>query len=472
MESAQPRDYLIESVIDHCLAFSDHLEPLKYRQYASDFPITLLELLGRLNLAIKKKLEVFRCDPDFQSLEDAEAEEQILRYSKLYSYLYVAASFVERSDVPHTVVELVQPLKRLMQLQCELKDFELLLHPLPVLNYSFYHLGSELSKVTNQLDLAGAKIDFPKQLVTVGFPGLEMGRLLVHSIIGHELGHCLYVERKLENKLLPLVKPDEQKLNTLVKELAETRLPTVFKAETTPTGQRTLSEYITEVEIKSSLIRGINDLGKLWVKELTCDAIGYCLFGPAYLFAALNVLTLAYAFDSDRGTHPPNRMRFLLLYKILDKETGFLSILDPKVVKFLESWRSVTRSQAPQFTDPVRDLSGSAILNIYDNIINTATLAVDSAGPYSASENTAELQELVKRAEALIPPNELIKNGVSHEVKFQSILNAGWLVYLTGLEAIQEKFDFEPWECKTKFNEVIARAVELNEIQRRWREVQ
>jgi hypothetical protein len=462
MDSAQPRNSLIESVIDHCLAFADHLEPLYFRQYASEFPTTLLKQLADLNIAIQEKLELLKSDPDFQSLSNEEAEQHILRYSWLYSQLYVAASIVERSDVPHTVVELVQPIKRLMQLQCKLKEFELLLHPLPVLNYSFYYLGNDLSKVKDRLAISDSKVAFPKQLITVGFPGLEMRRLLVHSIIAHELGHCLYVERKLEKELLKLVKPDKQKLKRLVKEWAETA----------PEGQRTLSEYISEVEIRSFFTRQINYLAKLWVKELTCDAIGYCLFGPAYLFAALDFLTIAYAFDDDLHTHPPNRMRFLLLYKMLDKETSFLNILDPQVKSFLDSWRSVTKSQAPQFTNPISDLTGSAILDIYDSIINTATSAVGGAGPYSASENAIELQRLVKRAEALIPPNELIKNGGSHEVKFQSVLNAGWLVYLAGLEAIQKKFDLEPWVCKTKFNEIIARAVELNEIRRRWREIQ
>jgi len=470
MGSAQPRDSLIESVIDHCLAFADHLEPLSFRQYASEFPRLFLKQLSDLNVAIKEKLEALKSDPDFQSLKHEEAEQHILRYSWLYSQLYVAASIVERSDVPHTVVELVQPLKRLMQLQCGLRKFELLLHPLPVLNYSFYHLGNDLSKVKDQLAIADSKIAFPKQLVTVGFPGLEMRRLLVHSVIAHELGHCLYVERKLENKLLPLVKPDAQELDALVRETAQTKIGP--EAEQTPTGQRTLSEYITEVEIKSLLTRQINYLAKLWVKELACDAIGYCLFGPAYLFAALDFLTVAYAFDNDLGTHPPNRMRFRLLYKMLDKETGCFNILAPQVKSFLDSWRAITGSQEPRFTNPVRKLTGTAILNIYDRIVSITTSAVGSAGPYSAPEHATELQQLVKRAEALIPPNELIENGVSREVKFQSVLNAGWLVYLTGLEAIQEKFDLEPWECKIKFNEVIARAVELNEIQRRWREVQ
>ncbi|MQY56266.1 MAG: hypothetical protein GH152_03460 [Dehalococcoidia bacterium] len=404
-------------------------------------------------------MKALKADPDFQSLKHEEAEQHILRYSWLYSQLYVAASIIERSDVPHTVVELVQPLKRLMQLQCGLKNFELLLHPLPILNYSFYHLGNDLSKVKDQLAITDSKVAFTKQLITVGFPGLEMGRLLVHSIIAHELGHCLYVEGKLEKKLLQLVKPDKQKLDTLVRELVA-RAPTA------------LSEYITEVEIRSTFTRQINFLAKLWVKELTCDAIGYCLFGPAYLFAALDFLTVAYTFDDDLHTHPPNRMRFRLLYKMLDKETGFLNILDPQVKSFLDSWRAITGSQEPRFTNPISDLTGSAILNIYDHIINTATSAVGSAGPYSASENATELQQLVKRAEALIPPNELIEKEGSREVKFQSVLNAGWLVYLKGLEAIQEKFKWEPWECKTKFNATVARAVELNEIQRRWREIQ
>ncbi len=463
---ALPRDHLIESVVDRCMAFADQLDPLKLRQYTSDFPRSFLNQLSDLSLAVKEKVERLTSDPDFRSLDDEEAEQHVLRYSILYSYLYLAASFVERSDVPHTVVELVQPIKRLMQLQCGLTDFQLLLHPLPILNYSFFPLGSVLSSVQDQLNLG---ITFPKQLVTVGFPGLEVERLLLHSIIAHELGHCLYIEHELERSLLPLVTPVERELDALVREWAETKVSS--DSGQTQTDQRTVSEYFTEVELRSYITRQINEVSEMWVKELTCDAIGYCLFGPAYLFSALDVLPSAFTFDNDQGTHPTNRMRFLLLFRMLEKETGFFEIIDQNVLAHLESWKSITHSRSPQFTLPIRKLAGVAILDIYDSIIATATSTIESTRRYSVSEDTTELQRLIERASSLIPPNEFIENGIASEAQFQSILNAGWLVYLSGLEGIRERFGWDKWESKIKFNEFISRAIELNEIQRRWREI-
>ena len=183
MDSA--RNYLINSVTDRCLAFSDYIEPLKRRQYASEFPPILLKVLDNVNKAIGEKLRDLSSSVDFQSLEDEEVEQHILRYSQLHSYLQEVVSFVERTDVPHTVVELIQPLKRLMM--PELKEFELILHPLPVLNYNIYPLGAELSTVIEQLGLSDLLTDFPKQLVTIGFPSLERENFLIHSLIGHDI---------------------------------------------------------------------------------------------------------------------------------------------------------------------------------------------------------------------------------------------------------------------------------------------
>lgn len=430
-----------------------------------------MTFLDRVNSAIITRLKDLGSDIDFQSLEDSEAEQHILRYAQLYSYLYISASFVERADVPHTLVELVQPIKRLMQQ--ELKQFELILHPLPVLNYSFFPLGRKLSEIVDRLGFAELLVDFPSQLVAIGFPGLETGRFLVHCIIAHELGHCLYLEQELESRLLPLIRPDEQKLDGLVKAFAEARVEPGFQQEQGIVQQRTLSEYISELEIKSSVTTEITEISKFWMKELTCDAIAYLLFGPAYLLAALNFLTSMRLFDDDRDrTHPPNRMRLLLLYRILDEETAFLKSLDHKVVDVLELWRTVATAQAPHFTDPIRDLAGAAILNIYHDIIRAASDAVVNIGSYSASDHADELTRLGQRVKRLAPPNELIENGIPCEVEFQSVINVGWLAYITELEPLVQKYGWDHWECKAKLNDLIAKAVELNQIQRRWKEVQ
>lgn len=476
MDSA--RSYLINLVTDRCLAFSDYIEPLKRRQYSSEFPLILLEVLDNINKAIQETLSGLSSSVDFQSLEVEEVEQHILRYSQLHSYLQEVVSFIERADVPHTVVELIQPLKRLMA--PDLKEFELILHPLPVLNYNFYPLGHELSKVIEGLGLSHLLTHFPKQLVTIGFPSLERENFLIHSLIGHELGHCLYLECGLEGQLMPLIKPNEQKLDNLVKDLAQAKASTGFEAEQRQLTQGTLSDYLSEIEIKSYLTRGIIDVSKSWVKELMCDAVAYRLFGTAYLFASLNFLTLLNSFDDDQSvTHPPNRMRFLLLYRMLNLDTtkhpsgkaSFLKMFPPKTAEFLKLWRAVTRGRTPQFSDPIRELAGNAILNIYEDIIEVSDSVVEGIGSYFMSEHGVELQKLSERIKMFVPPNEVIENGTSHAVKFQSILNAGWLAYMSELEALGKKYNWEPWECKSKLHGLIARAVELSEIQRRWNEV-
>lgn len=470
MDSTGMRDHLIGSVIEHCLAFKDHIKPFEKKQYATQYPPQLLRFLQAVNEAVIARLQDLGSRPDFKYLEEEEAEQHILRYSQLYSYLYMAASLVERGDVAHVVVELVQPLKRLMRR--ELKGFELILYPMPALNYNFYPLGNVLWQVITELGFAELLERLPRQLIAIGFPGLEIERFLVHCVIAHELGHCLYVEHKLESRLLPLVKPDERRVEDIVKDLAQARVEAGFDIERAVAMQHTLSEYFSELEIRRFLTTQITDISKRWVKELTCDAIAYCLFGPAYLFSVLSFLTTAVLFDDDRGTHPPNRMRLLLLYKLLDMEKPEgKEVVTPEVDIILESWRSATLSREPRFTDPIRSLAGTAIMGIYQDIIDTAISAVGAIGAYSVSEHAVQLKKLMERVKLLVPPNELIENGAAQDVSFQSIINAGWLAYISHAQALAEKYQWDPWECKGRLNGLIAKAVEINEIQRRWSEV-
>ncbi len=451
MCAVSSREYLIDLVGDHCLAFSDHIQPLKSRQYASEFPGKLIKDLVSLNNEIKIKLDSLKVDPDFLLLNDSVAHRIINRYLILYNYLCNSVSFIEKSDVPHTIVELVQPIKRLMNLHTDVKEFELLLYPFPIVNYTFLNLGSDLTDVKKELGIPNNKVIFSRQLITIGFPGLELGQTLSHSIIAHELGHCLYMQHNLNKKLLPVVKLSKSEVNKIFQSVSS--------------GRPSIDEI-------SGITKAINTINEKWVKELTCDAIGYSLFGPAFLFAAIELLPIMHpSFDYDVGTHPTTRMRLLLLYKMFEEESEFIKIINPKVKSHLDKWRKITRSQRPRFSLLITVLAGPAIIKIYDNIIKEAKAAVIESKIYSASRHSEEIKELVKRAKNFVLPNEYIKNGKSKVVAMQSIFNAGWLVYYSELDKLQAKFGLDSWTCKRKFNEIIARAIELNEIQKRWKEV-
>jgi hypothetical protein len=352
------------------------------------------------------------------------------------------------------------------------------LHPLPNLNYTFYPLGRELAALVNSVGFVTPTIrNLPEQLTAIGFPSLEAEHFLNHCTIGHELGHCLYLKRNCEQELMPRVQLNAQELNDLVKNLAEARIFTGSSEQ--PERQPTLSEYFSEVEIGSSVTKEINDYCASWLKELTCDAIAYRLLGPSYLFADLNFLTSLTSFDGDESkTHPPNRMRFKLLYTMLDLEhpldnkSASTEIFDTNVIDFLRFWKDVTFSKEPSFTNPIRRLAGNAILNMYSDIISTATSVVAEIGSYDLFKHVQEVQKLNKRIKMFAPPNELIEDGEVKEAKFQSILNVGWLAYIGQLKTIAKKYGWQLNKCKEKVNDLIAKAVELNEIQRRWKELQ
>lgn len=473
MDSAATRDHLIEAVSEHCLAFKDHISLLKGKQYAAGYPKQLLTFLEAVNNSILQNLTSLHNDPDFQNLADREAEQHVLRYTQLYSYLYIAASLIERSDAPHTIIELIQPLKRLIQRQ--LGECEIIIRPLDVLNYSFYHLGNNLLHVILELDIPDLPGNLPRHLMAIGFPGLELDRFLTHCVVAHEIGHCLYSEYKLQDILLPKLHLDEDQLNKMVQVVAKTDVQAGFQGksnEATIPLQRTLSEYVSELEIRRCLTADITRISRLWIKELTCDAIGYCLIGPAFLFSVLNFMTTVALFDDDRTTHPPNRMRLLLLYQLLDREQLEDSeIMTHEVLGLLKSWKNVMESQPPQFTDPLRKIASDSIKAINDSIIDAAESAVQEIGVYSFTQHIPEIKLLMERVKQLIPPNEIIEAGAAQSVSFQSVLNAGWLAYISHINHLADKYKWDSWKTKCRLNALVAKAVELNEIQKRWSEI-
>ena len=301
---------------------------------------------------------------------------------------------------------------------------------------------------------------------------------MAHCMIAHELGHCVHLERNLEGVVLPSIKPDAKNIQQMVEELGQARISANAAAETSAP-QRTLSDYLSEVEIRSTVTEGINKIVKSWLKELMSDAIAYGLFGPAYLFAALHVLPSVAPLDGEHATHPPNRMRFLLLFQMLDREKGaageegFFALIrkSDKATNLLEMWRNRVQSSDPQFTNPLHALAGIGLHRAFPAIIDAALSAVTRITTYRASTSVGELEDLWGRIRNLSPPNETVKDGVVSTVPLQSILNAGWLAFVSDVEQLCTTYNWTTWQCKSRLNGLIAKAVELNEIQRRWEEV-
>jgi hypothetical protein len=78
----------------------------------------------------------------------------------------------------------------------------------------------------------------------------------------------------------------------------------------------------------------------------------------------------------------------------------------------------------------------------------------------------------------IIPPNEVIdfKKKETTNTDVVSILNAGWEVYISHMDDFAKNYQELTYQsnklkCDKKLNELLLKAIELNEIKTRWDEI-
>ena len=103
------------------------------------------------------------------------------------------------------------------------------------------------------------------------FPQLEKRSLLYQPLLFHEFGHVLYVLHKPE-------------MDSLVTELQGTVTDLIL-----PRSQR--NDRHSEIQAERRQI--IVDTWYRWIQELYCDAVGFQIGGPSYLYAFSTYLSIA-----------------------------------------------------------------------------------------------------------------------------------------------------------------------------------
>lgn len=69
----------------------------------------------------------------------------------------------------------------------------------------------------------------------------------------------------------------------------------------------------------------------------------------------------------------------------------------------------------------------------------------------------------------MVPPNEL--DDPPGDADPGCILNAGWISYLSHVETLGAQLGWDEWRTRAKIGELVAKGLELHEVQRRWNEV-
>lgn len=328
---------------------------------------------------------------------------------------------------------------------------------------------------------------WPKLFITLPTGLLDSPRS--HILVSHEIGHAIAAahrekleEREAERRdatsagraipsavppLLPRPSPTRREIWQIVRERwTEMGIP----APKPPTaGQEQQADVAVLFQFFAQVSDEIDELCEFWLEELFSDAVGACLFGPAFLVAMLETLLTTGSMGRGTSTHPPLAARLLCIGKTLQHAAlGFNPDTFPPKLRarfeacMVEAQAALQRPSAPadgEVLGTVREL----VLKRVDDVVQIAVDRIDAAKVlYTAQHFAIDVQKFLPRFVQMgVPP-------IDPNASLACVFNVGQVLcsdYLDGFcpgDSAAQK--------ERRIDDLLLKAIELNEVSTRWRE--
>jgi hypothetical protein len=457
----------IESAQNRAQALIEEVGRLKNKTYSSPASRKILDFVSEAASAIHSLLD--KAVADAEVLRPEELDVRLHRTIKVIPYLHTLIGFIEGSEIPKSPGQLVQPLRRYVR--SVIANSDIIVSSKIELNYSIREVVSPIRKAFSETPppLASTCDNLPDQLFVVNIPAIESQQILIHAILSHELGHALYNQHNLAARLLPAVEIKHDMIKSLVSVIR------TGETESVPMSEIWLRQYITEQ---------VNERVSRWVMELSADAIGIYLFGPALYFASTTLLTSISHIDRCSTSHPPSRLRIKLMTRMLkgifasrgERDEGYpVHKWHPTLQKLITAWENISSEpvaiRAPLDRIAIESLDRQKILDL----IETTTFeVVPVERRYDSAKLRVAVENLVPLVVSGIPPGELGPLGKERPVELASIINAGWHVYLCRLDEFGERLHKSVARSRlgmaTELHRMILKALEISDSRVSWEE--
>lgn len=359
-----------------------------------------------------------------------------------------------------------------------LPDIQIMLRAMWQYNYAFHMLNqgavyrrylAPYADYVPDVDIEKAVFgEMQRPFHIISFPSLEQKHILLHCLLGHEIGHLLvgrFITKDREAAFVAAIQAD-------VAKLADEELKT-FPA-TTEDLRKALREQL--------VLRSLQEALYYWrraLEELLSDATGIILFGPAALFSTLDLAiqtSLDVAPSADTDYYPPWRMRLRESLRLLDQEGGWFPVSDGLFRGDTERARRVNdrvrlvRSMVEADSDKLEINKSRLAVRAYAEVDKTVAAGhaflLDDCGLKSHRSTAQTLYDrlpvLVERLDHRIPPNafELTVND-TRVASFAEILNAAWFhkVSMSPFDATGQ-LDPNGVEARNLMNNLTLKAIE------------
>jgi hypothetical protein len=443
--------------------------------YPSRTPLRLAQTIDRLSESLGKELvKSYLAGP----ASPDDFRDEISLAMRLLEELTSHLRFVSRAATRLTPWSLIRPVERIGERLHASSRF--IIRPQWQYNYSLLELVSvyknAFSKVIPAADLESAlnpeREPVIDRLYVMGFAYLERSNVLLHALLGHELGH------PIEKEYFNNESPKDYLSDLVAAVLKELKMPTDIQSWSLAQG----------AEFKRMLDR-VREFRKRAIAELVCDLVSVTLFGPAAVFA-MEEYSLSRDLDStERGSssrhYPPLRYRLRVMRGQISDDwlNRFLKEgeFNPNICKVLtQKFQELDGIVAKQ--DDIKKIESDAELRIAYESVNGTLKAISSFVTERLESRAYRMDLLIGHVnthllaclENWIPPDVYFdQSGNPFVASIFAILNVGWIRWLSNYSIVQSNST----ENKTNkyfsevdaLNRLVLKAIEYVDLRDLWR---
>lgn len=393
------------------------------------------------------------------------------RYCELFTQLHSLLKIVEmggREYVPDFIAQLIGKRIKLINPKAELIF-------LPEYEYNFFYLEL-ITPLKEALRDAVSDVkkyfSFADKLPVFWFPLAHKENMLLISLNGHEFGHFVNEEKNIVSKLIPklVILPNE------IEAIVTERMKTRYKAEKK---EFKLDEYFHKQTLRLNVKKDVLSKISNQLKELISDAVGFCVFGPAFLIAQYNYLASFANLGHKSEGYPTIKTRLSFLMALYDfkkypeqiKNTEtFMNFRHQDIVdKFsniITEIKSILKQSVVVPQDEEEKLVDKSIQNLEKNLWIEVTKAIKGQ-EYTPNIFCKDVFKLADLIDSVVPPAEIDFQTPANTI---SIVNVGVIYTLTSMDRLHETFGDksvkDQLSTRNKFHKLIMKAGELSQIQK------
>ena len=436
------------------------LDRLASKSYSSPGANRLIEFVRlsaeRLNLLLNQEEELIHSG----ILTPWELEVRSHRVTQILPSLLRTLRFVSGSEIDVSPGgQIVQPLRRYFR--SILPGSDIILSSKPELNYSIQEIAALLRNVFHGTVLEESCQALPDHLFAINIPSTEFGNILIHAVLSHEVAHGIYARRQIADQVYPKIRIDQEKVRA--------ELERISKATTTavPPVDDLVARQNATVEVAERITN--------WTEELSCDVIGIHLFGLAFYFAYMHFLLSFSRLDNASKTHPPIRLRLKFMTKVMN-ELYPREQLRKEITDVLDEWTSICNIKSS-----LKAAYNEIAVNIFEDPMNLRVIldgvqnSLGGIACYSAEQLDFDTKAIEPLFLNLIPAGEMGDFSSEVGTEVASILNIGWLVYLTRMNEFRAKLPrsvgTEEGDIIGQLQALILKSFEISEIRFTYNEI-